>query len=285
MLDRFGGMNAFPRSSLVAAVILTTFVQTGVGAQRQSTEPATAALESPEALVSAAEEFRSKPSGQRLDEGWRLLPLIRTNPFEEDSKGITNFWFGPLASSLSRTNLASLLGPPDLAYTNTFRGTNTVCHVYTCGWGPEGACVEFRIDFTEPPMVWLHQDSILSAAESARYRQDVLPRFKPHYDKIIAALHAGELEPDAAGRLQVPAMYPVVTMAREAYVSRQATGLIVGFKLWSGRKSNMEGYLYSDAKLADTQIGQYPKLWIGPLRVAVERRIDDHWYVIAYRMD
>jgi hypothetical protein len=284
-LDRFGDMNAFPRSSLFAAVILTTFVQTGVGAQRRSKEPASAAPESPEALVSAAKAFRSKPSGQRLGEGWRLLPLIRTNPFEEASKGVTNFWFGPLASSLFRTNLASFLGPPDLVYTNTFTGTNTVCYVYTCGWDPEGACIEFRIDFIEPPMVWLNQNSIISAAESARYRQEVLPRFKPHYDKIIAALRAGELEPDAAGRLQVPAIFPVVTMAREAYVSRQATGLMIGFKLWSGRKSNMEGYLYSDARLADTQIGQYPKLWIGPLLVAVERKIDDHWYVIAYRID
>jgi hypothetical protein len=74
-------------------------------------------------------------------------------------------------------------------------------------------------------------------------------------------------------------------VGREAYVSRQATGLMVGFKLSSGRKSNMEGYLYSDARLADTEIGQHPKVWIGPLLVAVEQRIDDHWYFIAYRID
>jgi len=278
-------MSAFSRSLLLVVVIQTTLVSTGVYAQRRTTEAASAAPVLPEALVSAAKAFRSKTSGQRLGEGWRVLSLIRMNPLGEASKGVTNFVFGPLVSGLSRTNLATLLGAPDLVYTNAITGTNTVCYVYTCGWDPEGACIEFSIHFIEPPMVWLNQNSIISAAESARYLQEVLPRFKPHYDKIIAALRAGELEPDAAGRLQLPAAYPVVTMAREAYVRRQATGLMVGFKLWSGRKSNMEGYLYSDARLPDTVIGHHPEVRIGPLLVAVEQRIDDHWYLIAYRID
>ncbi len=278
-------MNAFSRLSLCAAVILTTFVQTGVHAQRGTKEPANAAPALPQALVSAAEAFRSKPSGQRLGEGWRLLSLIRTNPIGEAAKGVTNFWVGVLASGLSRTNLTSSLGPPDLVYTNTMRGTNTVCYVYTCGWDSEGVCIEFSILFIDPPMVLLDQSSIISAAESEQYQKEVLARFKRHYDKIIAALRAGELKPDAEGRLQIPASYPVVTVAREAYVSRQATGLMVGFKLWSGRKSNMEGYLYSDVRLPDTEIGPHPELRVGPLLVAAEQRIDDHWYVIAYRID
>lgn len=74
-------------------------------------------------------------------------------------------------------------------------------------------------------------------------------------------------------------------MGQEVYVDQHDTCLMVGFKLWAGKNGNMEGYLYSEMRLADSQIGQNPNLRIGPLLVAVERRIDDHWYFIAYRID
>ena len=121
-------MSAFSRSLLLVVVIQTTLVSTGVYAQRRTTEAASAAPVLPEALVSAAKAFRSKTSGQRLGEGWRVLSLIRMNPLGEASKGVTNFVFGPLVSGLSRTNLATLLGAPDLVYTNAITGTNTVCY-------------------------------------------------------------------------------------------------------------------------------------------------------------
>ncbi|MBE7504420.1 MAG: hypothetical protein HS113_29840 [Verrucomicrobiales bacterium] len=279
-------MSAFSRSSLLVAVIQTTVVATHVHAQTRTTNTGSAATPVlPEALISAADAFRSKGSGQRLDEGWRLLSLIRMNPFGQDSKGATNFFVGPLVSELSETNLTTVLGTPDCVYTNEIMGTNTACYVYTCGWNSQGICIEFSVDLMEAPVVWLHQSSLISAAECVLYRKEVIPRLKPHYDKIVAALRAGDLEADPKGRLQLPADYPVVSLEREVYVSREAAGLMVAFKLWTGRKSNMEGYLYSDARLPDAVIGQHPKLRIGTLVVAVEQRIDPHWYLIAYRID
>lgn len=280
-----------PRNSLPVTAIasflafLTAFVQTEVYAQARATEAAGTAPALPGTFVSAAEAFRSKTGGQRLGEGWRLLSLLRKNPGGERSKAMTNFWFGPLIPGLSKANIPRFLGPPDLVYTNKIMGTNTACYVYTCGWDPEGMCVEFSIHFTEAPMVWLNQNSIISAEESAKYQQEVPPRLKPHYDKIVAALTAEDLVPDSSGRLRLPSQFPVVTIAREAYVSRKANELMVAFKCWSGRRNNMEGYLYSDARLADRLIGHQPELRIGPLLVAVEQRIDDHWYLIAYRLD
>jgi hypothetical protein len=110
---------------------------------------------------------------------------------------------------------------------------------------------------------------------------NVLARFKPHYDKIIDALRTGKLKADARGRLQIPSEYPVVSLRREAYVQHENSRLMVVFKFWGGRKSNMAGYLFSETTLADSELGHFPRLWVGPVVVAVEKRLDDHWYLVG----
>jgi hypothetical protein len=80
------------------------------------------------------------------------------------------------------------------------------------------------------------------------------------------------------------------SIGKRVLVSRRPDGLLlVAFKIWYGRRSNMAGYLYASRPLAAVDMGadphNNPAVLVGGVPLHIESKIDDQWSFVSYRLD
>ena len=152
----------------------------------------------------------------------------------------------------------------------------------------------------------------LNAALQAMVRK--LPFRQTDFDAVVTDVEQGKLAPDTTGAVTLPPRWAHLTQDGNVYLSQTDDGnVLMTFVTWRGRHFNFEGYMHSaralreDALATDSFIRErgfvgyltmrhpgtsyHPPDWepaIDPteeLSAAVERRIEDNWYFISYRLD
>jgi hypothetical protein len=132
----------------------------------------------------------------------------------------------------------------------------------------------------------------------------------------VMEIQAGHLVPGRAGVVTLPPEWRHFTQDGKAYVEYRPGGdLRIVFVTWRGKALNFEGYLYTSRGLTSHDIDVSPDAKeAGPgslgsmsvlipfdpmalptpsptwgddpyLPVTVERKVDQHWYMVSWRMD
>ena len=153
----------------------------------------------------------------------------------------------------------------------------------------------------------------LIALRSTQHR---LPFRQSDFEEVVAQVRGRKLRPDSAGVVTLPPRWAHLTQDGKVYVAPGPDGnMLVTFVTWRGRAFNFEGYLHSRKPLRGEALtrdsftsgrgflgyleirapgSSYPPDYppgappIDPteeLSATVERRIEDNWYFISYRLD
>lgn len=114
------------------------------------------------------------------------------------------------------------------------------------------------------------------------------------YTRVLERIQKGNLKTEGEKGIRIPwgavrlpesAFLPhdseAASAGGEIYVSRPGGGqLIVVFKTWRGKGFNMEGFLYAAKPIQTTDTVR-----IGPIKLSIERQMNQHWYRVSYRLD
>jgi hypothetical protein len=110
------------------------------------------------------------------------------------------------------------------------------------------------------------------------------------YLQVIERLKTGELKDGNSGIVQLPAQLRAASVDGEVWFSQPNTNqMIVVFKTWNGKGSNMEGFLYSAQPLSEDEIGKdyygNSVIPIAAIDIVLDHRINPTWYRVSYRLD
>ena len=130
------------------------------------------------------------------------------------------------------------------------------------------------------------------------------PTIRPSYQQVVGQVTSGKLAPDEYGVIRLPAELSSTSVDGKVYVSKSTSGsLLILFRTWRGKGSNLQGYLYCSAPLsaADTQKDYYGRTVIdlnGPVihgppgttpisrfECVLDKAIASNWYLVHYDLD
>lgn len=110
------------------------------------------------------------------------------------------------------------------------------------------------------------------------------------YEPVVKALTANEW-PSDSGRISLTARFPGLTPRDEMYITRRADqSFLALFPTYYGRGTSLLALMYTSRPIddADTWANASDPLHryitVARWKLCIDRRIDDHWYLVSHRL-
>ena len=117
------------------------------------------------------------------------------------------------------------------------------------------------------------------------------PSTRP-YAPVIQLIADGQLDCDNFGRIDLASRFPGLTPHDEMFLTRRSDrSFLAMFPTYYGRGTSLAGLMYTSRPLQaqDTYIHSYDiaqrEITVaGWTKLAIDKRLDDHWYMVSHHL-
>jgi len=132
---------------------------------------------------------------------------------------------------------------------------------------------------------------VCSAVAFATWYHFTGPSTRP-YGPVIQLLSDGKLSPDEFGRIDLTKQFPGLTPHDEMFFTRRGDGSFLAlFPTYYGPGTSIVGLMYASRPLTDQDTYNHDyaasqrEITVGSwTRLAIDKRIDDRWYMVSHAL-